>query len=118
MATPTGAKPIGTLTVGEQVLAYDGATGKVKAEPVQHVFVHHDTNLLDVTLSTPTTATTKASQPGQDHSSSKQQAAEVAAHGSQAPPATETLHTTTEHPFLTTDRGFVPALLLRLGEMV
>ncbi len=30
----------------------------------------------------------------------------------------ETLHTTTEHPFLTADRGFVAAQTLRVGEQV
>ena len=40
------------------------------------------------------------------------------AHGSQAPPAAETLHTTDEHPFLTTDRGFVSAEDLRIGEQI
>jgi hypothetical protein len=43
---------------------------------------------------------------------------DVAAHGSQAPPAAETVHTTTEHPFLTTDRGWVDAQDLVPGERV
>ena len=48
----------------------------------------------------------------------KQRTADVQAHGSQAPPAAETLHTTDEHPFLTTDRGFVSAEDLRIGEQI
>jgi hypothetical protein len=115
VATPTGAKPIGSLKVGEPVLAYDGASGKVQAEPVQHVLIHHDTNLLDVTLSMATTLP-KVSQPGQDASARKQQQAAVAAHGSQAPPTSETIHTTTEHPFLTQELGWVDASDLKPGE--
>src|SRR6185437_4555459 len=100
VATPHGKQQIGSLKVGSTVLAYDGATGKVKSEQVQQVFIHHDDNLLDVTLST--TTTTPVAQD-QDHSASKQREAEVAAHGAHAPPATETMHTTTEHPFLTSE---------------
>ena len=48
----------------------------------------------------------------------KQRTADVQAHGSQSPPAAETLHTTDEHPFLTTDRGFVSAEDLRVGEQI
>ncbi len=51
-------------------------------------------------------------------SAMKQRTADVQAHGSQAPPAAETLHTTDEHPFLTTDRGFVSAEDLRIGEQI
>jgi len=69
---------------------------------VLHVFINHDTNLLDVTLQ-PVSAsdTTKTTQQ---------------APGRHLPK--ETLHTTTEHPFLTADRGFVAAADLRLGEYV
>jgi hypothetical protein len=84
---------------------------------VQHVLIHHDTNLLDVTLSTATTLP-KVSQPGQDASARKQQQAAVAAHGSQAPPTSETIHTTTEHPFLTQELGWVDASDLKPGEHV
>ncbi len=38
------------LHVGDQVLAYNTATGKTQAKTVQHVFINHDTNLLDVTI--------------------------------------------------------------------
>ena len=51
-------------------------------------------------------------------SAMKQRTADVQAHGSQAPPAAETLRTTDEHPFLTTDRGFVSAEDLRVGEQI
>ena len=110
VATPTGAQPIGTLSVGDTVLAVDGANGKVIAEPVQHVFINHDDNLLDVTLTT--------SDPHTSPSTTKQQQADVAAHGSQAPPTDEILHTTTEHPFLTVELGWVNAQDLKPGEHV
>lgn len=48
----------------------------------------------------------------------KAQRAAVKAHGSQAPPADETVHTTANHPWLTMDRGWVLAGDLRLGERV
>ena len=115
VATPSGAQAIGTLKVGSIVLAVDGRSGKVKAEPVLHVFINHDTNLLDVTLAnvTVSSATVNAAQV-----TTKQQGAALASHGSQAPPATETLHTTTEHPFLTKELGWVNAQDLTPGEHV
>ena len=42
----------------------------------------------------------------------------VRAHGSQAPPSNETIHTTANHPWLTADRGWVLAGDLRVGEAV
>jgi RHS repeat-associated protein len=113
VATPEGSQPIATLKVGDKVLAVDGATGKVQAEPVQHVMINHDNNLLDVTLAADTTA--KPSQTAD--TPSKEQEAATAAHGSQAPP-TETVHTTTEHPFLTAELGWVNAQDLKPGEHV
>ena len=97
--------------MGDQVTAYDSTTGKAQPETVQHVFINHDDNLLDVTIADakPTTAIDPKN---------KQQDAAVAAHGSQAPPSSETIHTTTEHPFLTNDRGFVDAVKLVPGEHV
>ncbi|HEV2239312.1 MAG TPA: hypothetical protein VGR57_21835 [Ktedonobacterales bacterium] len=56
--------------------------------------------------------------PSQDAERDKAQRAAVRALGSQAPPADETIHTTTNHPWLTADRGWVPAGGLRLGERV
>lgn len=36
--------------MGDQVTAYDPATGKSSTQTVQHVWVNHDNDLLDVTL--------------------------------------------------------------------
>jgi pretoxin HINT domain-containing protein len=52
----------------------------------------------------------------------KTQQVATKAHGSQAPPSAsdsdETIHTTANHPWLTTDRGWVRAGALRVGEQV
>ncbi len=82
---------------------------------MQQVFINHDTDLLDVTLSL-NAATVKAEFAP---TRSKQQDAEVASHGSHAPPSThETIHTTQKHPWLTTDNGWVKAGDLHVGEQV
>jgi hypothetical protein len=113
VATPAGEVPIASLKAGDTVQAYDPATHTVQSKPVQHVFINHDSNLLDVTL-----AIVPAAKSATQATSTKQRSADVASHGSQAPTATETLHTTTEHPFLTTDRGWVNAQDLVPGERV
>ena len=115
VATPNGPVPIRQLQVGDSVTAYNPATGQPQTEPVKHVFINHDTNLLDVTLAP--VMTTARMTPTDDPSAAKQHQVAVAAHGAQAPPP-ETLHTTTEHPLLTTDGGFVNAQDLRVGERV
>lgn len=82
-------------------------------EPVQHVFINHDTNLLDVTLQDiPATKASTTTIHG-----TKQEQVAIAAHGNQTP-STETLHTTTEHPFITNEHGFVAAMKLIPGEKV
>jgi Pretoxin HINT domain len=129
VTTSSDSVAIGTLKVEDLVIAYNSATGQTQAEPVQHVFVNHDDNLLDVTLTT-----TSDAQPVTDGSKAPNKAQDFAtlSHGKHAGPSTstdssvrtasqtttETLHTTTEHPFLTTDRGFVDAIKLVSGEHV
>jgi hypothetical protein len=45
-------KAIGTLKVGDKVESADPSTGKDKgARTVQHIWINHDTDLLDVTIS-------------------------------------------------------------------
>ncbi len=86
---------------------------------MQQVFIHHDTNALDVTI-----APLKQPAPTTDASDTHMTATEavVANHAPRPPPSAlgmpETLHTTTEHQFLTADRGFVAAQTLRVGEQV
>src|SRR5262249_46605047 len=108
-------KPINAVQPGDQVQAYDPATKKVSTQTVQQVFINHDNDLIDVTLAVNTQA-----KAGQDASKSdKQQSADVASHGSQAPPSTttETVHTTQNHPWLTT-RGWIVAGELQVGDNV
>jgi hypothetical protein len=40
VATNHGEQPIGTLHVGEQVLAYNPQTHKMEYEPILHVWIH------------------------------------------------------------------------------
>jgi RHS repeat-associated protein len=92
VTTKDGKKPIGTLHVGDQVLAYNPNTHKMELQPIVHVWVHSDNDLVDVTLTTFTT------QKGGKTSQQKEQ-----------------LHTTSEHPFLTKEKGFLPAGQLKPG---
>ena len=50
VATPSGARPIGSLKVGDPVIAYNPAKGHSEAEPIQHVWLNHDHDLVDVGL--------------------------------------------------------------------
>ncbi len=162
MATPSGARAIGSLKVGDKVLAYNPTTGKSEAEPVQHVWRNHDHDLVDVQLTTTDTTktsdTTRADRSGttaQPPTAGKTAsqamtrlhrwvrlgalAAGLAATlltttvggaSAQAAPATtdtpaptrassgETINTTANHPWLTSDRGWVPAGDLQPGEGV
>ena len=127
--------------------AYDPQTGTSSRQMVEHVWINHDTDLIDLTLHVASDSTT----PAPADASGKQQEAELAAHGLRAPPADEqvakqardtresqraagktvvragstaaspadeTVHTTAKHPWLTADRGFVKAGELRIGERV
>ncbi|HEV2236265.1 MAG TPA: RHS repeat-associated core domain-containing protein, partial [Ktedonobacterales bacterium] len=111
VATPTGEQAIGSLKAGDQVTAYDPATGKPSTQTVQHVWINHDNDLLDVTLH-------QDGQPAQTDAPSKTRQVATKAHGSQAPPSAETIHTTEKHPWLTVDRGWMKAVDLHIGEHV
>jgi RHS repeat-associated protein len=100
VVTPAGKKPIAALKAGDQVVAYDPATGTATARTVRAVLVHHDHDLLDVTL--------RVAAPARG--------ATGAVHA--APARNEVVHTTNYHPWLTADHGWLPASFLRLGEPV
>jgi RHS repeat-associated protein len=89
--TAKGEKAIGDLKVGDKVLAYNPKTHKMELEPILHVWKHTDSDLIDLTLT--------ISTPAHDGK----------------PASTETIHTTSEHPFLTQDQGFTPAGTLKVG---
>ena len=92
VTTKDGKKPIGTLHTGESVLAYNPKTHKMELQPILQVWVHADHDLVDVTLTSIITQ-----QGGKVHQQK------------------EVLHTTSEHPFLTKEKGFVPAGQLKPG---
>ncbi len=50
VATADGPEPIGEIEVGEQVLAYDEATGTTGSSTVTDVLVHADPVLIDLTI--------------------------------------------------------------------
>ncbi|HLG78076.1 MAG TPA: RHS repeat-associated core domain-containing protein, partial [Ktedonobacteraceae bacterium] len=93
VATPEGEKAIGDLQVGDKVMAYNPKTHQMEAEPVLHVWKHVDSDLIDLTITIET--------PAHD--------------GKPATKQSEVIHTTSEHPFLTEEQGFVPAGQLKVG---
>ncbi len=95
VATSKGEQAIGTMRVGEQVLAYNPTTHKMELEPVLHVWINHDNDLVDLTL----TATSKSTQHGK----------------TEVTKTSETLHTNKKHPFLTEEKGFLPVGQITLG---
>jgi hypothetical protein len=129
VATPSGEHAIGSLQVGDEVTAYDPASGQTSTQTVQHVWINHDSDLVDVTLATDASGQSQGTiDPGSD----KHQHAGViapdqrtppstdgaAVEGSAPSPTTETVHTTANHPWLTADRGWVAAGDLTVGEQV
>jgi RHS repeat-associated protein len=93
VATSQGAKAISSLHPGERVWAYNPKTHKMELEPVVHVWINHDHDLVDVTIAT--TISIQQSKPSQKTS--------------------EVVHTNQKHPFLTVEKGFVPVSQLRVG---
>jgi RHS repeat-associated protein len=91
--TKQGEQAIGTLKVGEQVLAYNPKTKQMEDEPILHVWINHDHDLVDLTI------TTKSHAP----------------HSTVTTIARETIHTTEKHPFFTEEKGFLPVAQLKVG---
>jgi hypothetical protein len=89
--TPGGEVSIGQLQIYEQVLAYDPLTHAIEAQQILHVWEHVDADLVDVSIM-PTTQSPVmfADTP-------------------------EVIHTTSGHPFLTVEEGFIPVSQLRVG---
>ncbi len=113
-AAPSGEQEIGTLAVCDKVTAYDPSSGKTATQTVQHVFLNHDTDLLDVTLAS---TDTSGQHMAASNATRKAQQVMVVSHGLRAPPSEvngsattrETVHTTDIHPWLTSDRGWAPS---------
>jgi hypothetical protein len=93
VATNHGKQPIGKLHVGEKVWAYNPKTHKMELEPVLHVWIHQDSDLVDLTLTTLTPA----------H------------HGKPTVKTSEIIHTNKKHPFLTIEQGFLSVSKITLG---
>ncbi|MBF6590829.1 MAG: hypothetical protein IVW57_09915 [Ktedonobacterales bacterium] len=129
-------QPIARVRVGDQVRAFDPTTGQASAQTVQATWIQHDTNLFAVTLRMTRDTDTDTAVSGVR----KARRVAVVSHGSQAPPLSsagattssastttrsaptitgdETIATTANHPWLTTDRGWAQAGSLTLGERV
>jgi hypothetical protein len=75
------------------VWAYNPKTQKMEQEPILHVWINHDTDLVDLTLTT-----TKPAQ-----------------HGKAATQTSEMIHTNKKHPFFTLEKGFLPVGQIKLG---
>lgn len=93
MATAKGEQAIGTLPVGDQVTAYEPQTAQTNTQPIMHVWINPDSDLVDVTLR----SNISASQPGAATSDAKFRAAELKAHSLRTPPA-EQAHPQTDTP--------------------
>lgn len=93
VATSHGEQAIGTLHVGEKVLAYNPKTHKMELQPILHVWIHPDNDLVDLTITT----------------------AAKAHHGSAPNAQSEVVHTNQKHPFLTTEHGFLPVKQITVG---
>ncbi|MGH2496411.1 MAG: RHS repeat-associated core domain-containing protein [Ktedonobacteraceae bacterium] len=93
VATSQGEKSIGSLHPGERVWAYNTKTHKMELQPIVHVWINHDNDLVDVTIA--------STIPAQ--------------HGKVAQKTSEVVHTNKKHPFLTLEKGFIPVSQLRVG---
>jgi RHS repeat-associated protein len=91
--TSHGEQAIGTLKIGEKVLAYNPKTKKMEYEPIVHVWIHKDHDLVDLTL------TQSVHAP----------------HSAVLSKVSETIHTNKKHPFFTEEYGFLPVAQLKLG---
>jgi RHS repeat-associated protein len=124
VATPTGERAIASLKVGDHVTAYDPKSGTTSTRTVQHVFVDHDTDRLDVTLHLGgATTASSASMSANDDAVGRlawntARAQHTSSHSRTARGSDDVVHTTARHPWLTADRGWVRAGQLRPGEPI
>jgi len=91
VATAQGKRAIGTLRVGEQVWAYNPKTHAMELQAIAQVWLNHDNDLVDLTLTIQT----------------------YAPHSTLTTRTSEVIHTNKKHPFLTVEQGFLP-----VGQMV
>ncbi len=91
--TDHGEKAIGKLQIGEKVEAYNPNTHKMELEPIVHVWIHTDNDLVDLTMTTTIHA---------PHSTTVTKKSEV-------------VHTNQKHPFFTQEKGFLPVGQIKPG---
>jgi Pretoxin HINT domain len=75
------------------VYAHHPKTHRIELQPILHVWINHDNDLVDLTLTT----TTKTQ------------------HGKATTKTSEVIHTNEKHPFLTAEKGFVTVSQLQVG---
>ncbi|HZU69773.1 MAG TPA: polymorphic toxin-type HINT domain-containing protein [Ktedonobacteraceae bacterium] len=93
VATDHGEQEIGKLHAGEKVWAYNSQTHQMELQPILHVWIHPDNDLVDLTITAP------AHQK----------------HGKVVPAISEVVHTNKKHPFLTVEKGFLPVGKITVG---
>lgn len=127
VATPGGPRAISSLKPGDVVTAYNQATGKSETQPVQAVIRTQDSNLVDVRLlaavstaapASTVAASTRAQTRRQHRGNTRGEDADGDSPADDDAATGDTVHTTANHPWLTADRGWVPAGELRSGETV
>jgi hypothetical protein len=84
--------------VGDSVTALDPTSGKPSTQAVQHVWINHDSDLIDLTLQRQVASEASKGQDAVTHR-----------------PHDETVHTNAKHPFLTKERGWVTVGQLTVG---
>ncbi|MDQ2886971.1 MAG: polymorphic toxin-type HINT domain-containing protein [Chloroflexota bacterium] len=92
VATAHGEQGIGTVRPGEKVWAYNPKTRKMELQPILHVWINYDNDLVDLTITS-------------THAS----------HGKASKTTQEVIHTNKKHPFLTVEKGFLPVGHITLG---
>lgn len=92
VTTSTGKQAIGKLHSGEKVLAYNIKTQMMEWQPIVHVWIHNDNDLVDLTLTTIVVGRDKKIHD-----------------------MNEVVHTNKKHPFFTLEHGFLPVSQITLG---
>ena len=111
VTTDHGKQEIGQLHEGDKVLAYNPQTQRMELEPIVHVWKHTDNDLVDLTITSTPSSQQGKSVGEEDAVNSVIQSQ----HHKSVKPKGEVVHTTSEHPFFTTEQGFVPAGKLKVG---
>ncbi|HEU5376783.1 MAG TPA: RHS repeat-associated core domain-containing protein [Ktedonobacteraceae bacterium] len=92
--TIRGKQAIGNIRPGEKALAYNPQTHKMEWQPIVHVWIHQDNDLVDLTI-TASAQTIKEKQ--------------------KTTPLSEVIHTNKKHPFFTAEKGFLPVGQIKIG---